>query len=180
MDTSSTDDLPTGAATITPPVRRYITGHDNRTGESIYVEGPELPYFPVPGFGTAARSYATIKLAPELADDEDLREYFSQDSVAGHTRQDIIVPPTKSDPHTGSMELGGANVVNLVLDPGAVGHMHRTVSLDISTCVMGEVYNELDSGQKVLLKAGVSFLIHLLASEIQTSNPSSGPHQQVD
>jgi quercetin dioxygenase-like cupin family protein len=138
------------------PIKRYITGHNHEIGESIYVDAPELHYFPVPGFGTAARSYATAKLAPDLADDEDLKSHLSHDSVVSRTRQEIIVPPTKLNPHTGEMELGGANVVNLDLDPGAVGHMHRTVSLDISTCVMGEVYHELDSGQKVLLRAGVS------------------------
>ncbi|KAL2673560.1 hypothetical protein Neosp_012002 [[Neocosmospora] mangrovei] len=136
------------------PIKRYITGHDPEIGESIYVDAPELHYFPVPGFGTAARSYATAKLAPDLTDDEDLKAHLSHESVVGRTRQEIIVPPTKLNPHTGEMELGGANVVNLDLDPGAVGHMHRTVSLDISTCVMGEVYHELDSGQKVLLRAG--------------------------
>ncbi|KAL6366193.1 hypothetical protein LRP88_00290 [Fusarium phalaenopsidis] len=132
MDPSQTDSHSTDA-TRGMPIKRYITGHDHEIGESIYVDAPELHYFPVPGFGTAARSYATAKLAPDLADDEDLKAHLSHDSV---------------------MELGGANVVNLDLDPGAVGHMHRTVSLDISTCVMGEVYHELDSGQKVLLRAG--------------------------
>ncbi|KAF4999941.1 hypothetical protein FDECE_11343 [Fusarium decemcellulare] len=154
MDASTNHGRSTEAAATSQPIRRYITGHDHTVGESIYVDAPELEYFPVPGFGTAARSYATTKLATELADDEDLKEHLSHDSVAGRNRRDFTVPPTKSNPQTGEIELGGANVINLDLDPGAVGHMHRTVSLDISTCVMGEVYHELDSGQKVLLKAG--------------------------
>ncbi|KAJ3538711.1 hypothetical protein NM208_g5792 [Fusarium decemcellulare] len=156
MDISTNHGRSTETAATSQPIRRYITGHDHAVGESIYVDTPELEYFPVPGFGTAARSYATTKLAAELADDEDLKEHLSHDSVAGRNRRDFTVPPTKSNPQTGEIELGGANVINLDLDPGAVGHMHRTVSLDISTCVMGEVYHELDSGQKVLLKAGVS------------------------
>ncbi|KAF4979781.1 hypothetical protein FZEAL_4085 [Fusarium zealandicum] len=156
MDTLPTDHRPAGAQ----PVKRYITGHDGTTGESVYVDVPDLSYspVPVPGFGTAARSYATTKLAPELANDEDLKAHFSDDSVTSQKRQEIIVPSTTTNPHTGEKELGGANVVNLDLEPGAVGHMHRTVSLDISTCVMGSVYHELDSGQKVLLQAGVSFI----------------------
>ena len=157
MSSSNQEGYDAGITGVTVPVKRYITGHDLTTGRSIYVNAPELCTAAVPGFGTASRSYATLKLPTELADNHDLKAHLSRDSVTSYTRStDFLVPPSVLNDQIEHGELGGANVINLEIDPGAVGHMHRTVSLDISTCVMGEVYHELDSGQKVLLKAGVS------------------------
>lgn len=142
--------------TVLLPNKRYITGHDPVSGKSIYLDAPELQHFPVHGFGAAARSYATATLPPEIDNDEDLKAYISGDSVASHTKQEIIVPPTNSDKQRSQAKIGGMNVVSLDIKPSAVGHMHRTVSLDISTCISGEVFHELDSGQKVRLMPGVS------------------------
>lgn len=159
MSPSNQESSKEGITGIGYPVKRYITGHDLNTGESIYTDAPELCTAEVPGFGIASRSYATLKLPTELADNQDLKAHLSHDSLTSYTRStEFLVPSSGLNIQTGQVELGGANVINLDIDPGAVGHMHRTVSLDISTCVMGEVYHELDSGQKVLLKAGVSFL----------------------
>ncbi|VUC26980.1 unnamed protein product [Clonostachys rosea] len=135
------------------PVRRYITGHDPSTGQSIYLDVPELMYSPVPGFGEASRSFATTQLPASLEGDSDLKAYLSKDTTASAARGEIIIPAGDSVwcPETA---LGGVNVVNLSIDPGAVGHMHRTISLDISTCIEGEVIHELDSGQRILLKSG--------------------------
>ncbi|XEV04707.1 hypothetical protein FSHL1_009994 [Fusarium sambucinum] len=155
MSTTQVESPHTTITALAASVQRHITSHDPITGESIYVDAPALHTATIPGFGTASRSYATLKLPAELADDHDLNTHFTQDSVTSHTRStDFTVPASQLHPKTGDLELGGANVITLDIAPGAVGHMHRTVSLDISTCVMGEVYNELDSGQKVLLKAG--------------------------
>ncbi|KAI1034918.1 hypothetical protein LB505_012035 [Fusarium chuoi] len=155
MSSSNQEGYNAGIAEVAGPVKRYITGHDLTTGRSIYVDAPELCTAAVPSFGIASRSYATLKLPAELADDRDLEAHLSHDSLTSYTRSsDFLVPSSVSNAQIGHAELGGANVINLDIDPGAVGHMHRTVSLDISTCVMGEVYHELDSGQKVLLKAG--------------------------
>ena len=160
MSSTQTESPHTRVAGVVASVQRHITSHDPTTGESIYVHAPELHNATIPGFGTASRSYATLKLPAELADDHDLNAHFTQDSVTSYTRStDFTVPPSQLNAKTGEMQLGGANVINLDIEPGAVGHMHRTVSLDISTCVMGEVYHELDSGQRVLLKAGVSTLV---------------------
>ncbi|KAF5256463.1 hypothetical protein FOXYS1_13062 [Fusarium oxysporum] len=157
MSPSNQESSKEGITGIDYPVKRYITGHDLNTGESIYTDAPELCTAEVPGFGIASRSYATLKLPTELADNQDLKAHLSHDSLTSYTRRQV--------------ELGGANVINLDIDPGAVGHMHRTVSLDISTCVMGEVYHELDSGQKVLLKAG---------SCLVGSHRSAGNYAQMD
>ncbi|CAH0025358.1 unnamed protein product [Clonostachys rhizophaga] len=135
------------------PVRRYITGHDPSTGQSIYLDVPELKYSQVPGFGEASRSFATTQLPANLDGDSDLKAYLSKDTTASSTRGEIIVPAEDAVRYP-ETALGGANVVNLSIDPGAIGHMHRTISLDISTCIEGEVIHELDSGQRVLLKSG--------------------------
>lgn len=50
----------------------------------------------------------------------------------------------------------GANVLVMDLEPGAVSRMHRTVSIDFSICIAGEILHELDGGETVLLKPGVS------------------------
>lgn len=167
MSLSPKDRSHTRTATASSSVKRYITSHEPKTGESIYVDSPELHSATLPSFGTASRSYATLKLPAELADDQDLKAHLAQDSLTSHTRNtDFVVPPSQMNPKTGDKELGGVNVINLDIEPGAIGHMHRTVSLDISTCVMGEVYHELDSGQKVLLRAGVSlFMISSLVPD---------------
>ncbi|KAF5643350.1 uncharacterized protein FTJAE_3150 [Fusarium tjaetaba] len=155
MSPSTQESSRDGITAIAQPVKRYITGHDLNTGESIYIDAPDLCTAEVPGFGTASRSYATLKLPAELADDQDLKAHLSHSSPTSYTRgTEFLVPSSGLNTQTGQVELGGANVINLDIDPGAVGHMHRTVSLDISTSVMGEVYHELDSGQKVLLKPG--------------------------
>ena len=171
MDTSRNEVPPTGITAAPSSAQRYITSHDPTTGQSIYVDAPDLQAATIPGFGISSRSYATLKLPAELGGDHDLNAHFSQDSLTSHTRStDFTVPSSQINPHTGDMELGGANVINLDIDPGAVGHMHRTVSLDVSTCVMGEVYHELDSGQRVLLKAGVSDFIISLMAVLETAN----------
>ncbi len=41
----------------------------------------------------------------------------------------------------------GANLLVIDLAPGAVSAMHRTVSIDFSVCVQGEIIHELDGGQ---------------------------------
>ena len=48
----------------------------------------------------------------------------------------------------------GLNLNVLELVPSAVGHWHRTMSLDISICLWGEVDHELDEGGKVRLYPG--------------------------
>ncbi|CVL11475.1 uncharacterized protein FPRN_14098 [Fusarium proliferatum] len=148
MSSSNQEGYNAGITEVTGPVKQYITGHDLTTGRSIYVIAPELCTAAVPGFGIASRSYATLKLPAELADDRGLEAHLSHDSLTSYTRSsDFLVPPSVSNSQIGPVELGGANVINLDIDPGAVGHMHRTMSLDISTCVMGEVYHELDTSQ---------------------------------
>lgn len=137
------------------PIKRYITGHDRDTGKSIYVDAPELQYRSVPGFGEAARSFATTHLPANLDEDADLKAYLSKGSTASSTRGEIIVPAPEFA-YNHDTKLGGVNVVSLDFNPGAIGHMHRTLSLDVSTCIEGEVIHELDSGQKRLLKTGVS------------------------
>lgn len=141
---------------MSSPVKRHITGHDAETGQSIFLDHEtDLSWYEIPGFGTATRSYATTQLPAILQDDEDVRAYDSQDSAASFQRKEFVVSPPEVPNVTMEGGAGGVNVIALDILPGSKGHMHRTISLDISTCVEGEVHCELDSGQRVLLKPGV-------------------------
>lgn len=62
--------------------------------------------------------------------------------MASFTERSIVVKP-------------GANLVVVDLEPGGMSMMHRTVSIDFSICVIGEIDHELDSGEKVRLLPGV-------------------------
>ncbi|KAF2796756.1 hypothetical protein K505DRAFT_347726 [Melanomma pulvis-pyrius CBS 109.77] len=123
------------------PSRRFITTHDQVTGKSVYINVTEQDPTPISSFGAATRSYSTPVLPAQLADDEDLKAFLDLTGIASYTGQNIVIP-------------GGANLILLDLIPGAVGHMHRTVSLDFSICVKGEIEHELDSGEKVRLLPG--------------------------
>lgn len=135
------------------PVKRYITTHDPRTGKSIYLEAPELVYGGIPGFGQVARLYATSSLPVRLGDEEDVRAFQRTDSITSYTRaRDFAMPATDHNDITGPV--AGVNINVLDLAPAAQGHWHKTLSFDISICVMGEIDHELDSGQIVRLLPG--------------------------
>lgn len=51
--------------------------------------------------------------------------------------------------------INGGTVLRIVdMPPGALSPMHRTVSLDYGVVLEGEVYLELDSGEKRLMRRG--------------------------
>jgi hypothetical protein len=124
------------------PSRRFITTHDEVTGKSVYINITEQNSRPISSFGTDTHSYSTPVLPAQLADDEDLKAFRDSTGIASYTGQNIVIP-------------GGANLIVLDLIPGAVGYMHRTLSLDFSICITGEIEHELDSGEKVRLLPGV-------------------------
>lgn len=134
--------------------KRYVTSHDADSGKSIYVEFPELFYYAVPGFANVARSYATRSLPVRLADEEDVKAYKSEKSVSSYRDPSPVVRKPTNEDFESSGQTTGANVVILDLIPGAVGHWHRTLSLDFSVCISGEIDHELNNGEKVRLFPG--------------------------
>jgi hypothetical protein len=145
----------TGTATTLRPNKRYIATHD-ANGRSVYADSPDQQFWAVPNVGGVARSYAVSSVPANLTNDADLKAYRSEDGNASHTKRDIVVPD------------GGANLVVVDIAPGGSSGMHHTVSIDFSICVIGEIEHELDSGEKVLLKAGVScpYLLAVSAAHI--------------
>ncbi|KAM5358171.1 hypothetical protein ACJZ2D_015534 [Fusarium nematophilum] len=147
-----------GSQTTAPsglrPAKRYIVTHDPTTGKSIYVaDAPGHVYHRFPGFAHVARSYATSSLPAQLGDEEDIRSFTSTNAITSYTRaRDFRMPAPNGEEVTG--RTAGVNVNILDLIPGAVGHWHRTLSFDISICVIGEADHELDGGEKVRLLAG--------------------------
>ncbi|KAK4495284.1 hypothetical protein PRZ48_013614 [Zasmidium cellare] len=122
------------------PNKRYIATHDS-TGKSVYTESPDQIFNAVPDVGGMARSYAIDSFPANLKDDADIKAYRAEQGVASHTERSIVVKP-------------GANLVVVDLEPGGMSMMHRTVSIDFSICVVGEIDHELDSGEKVRLLPG--------------------------
>ncbi|KAJ9615709.1 hypothetical protein H2200_001786 [Cladophialophora chaetospira] len=111
-----------------PAVKRYIASHD-ANGKSVYVDSPPQQYFGVPGVGGLARSYSVATVPSKLGDDDDLKAYLSKEGVTSWTTPSIVTP-------------NGANLLVVDLAPGGVSAMHRTVSIDFSICVLGEIDRE--------------------------------------
>lgn len=149
MTTSQTQTAPSGLRAV----KRYIVSHDPATGKSIYVDAPEHVFGQFPDFGYVARSYATPSLPVQLGDEEDLRLFKSEDEITSYTRAKEFGMPTPAGDHS-TRRTAGVNVNLIDLIPGAIGHWHRTLSFDITICLMGEIDHELDSGEKVRLLPG--------------------------
>jgi len=84
----------------------------------------------------------------KLEGDADMKAYLAEDGATSWTSPSIVTP-------------NGVNSMIVDLEPGGVSDMHRTVSIDFSICVIGEILHELDGGETVLLKPGVSTLVLL-------------------
>lgn len=96
------------------------------------------------GAMSGARSYATASVPVVMKDDVDVSAYLDSEGPTTRQGKDIVVP-TKQ----------GANLVVIDIPAGAQGHMHRTVSIDFSICVIGNVCMELDGGEVLNLRPGV-------------------------
>lgn len=131
------------AAAGLKPCKRYIATHD-KDGKSVYAESPEQVFNAVPKFGGLARSYSIASVPANLTDDADVKAYRSEEGPTSYKRREIV----NTEP--------GANLLVVDLEPGAYSAMHRTVSIDFSICVQGEIDHELDGGEKVRLHPGVS------------------------
>ena len=127
------------------PCKRYIATHDS-TGKSVYAESPEQVFNAVPDVGGLARSFAVGSVPANLTDNADIKAYRAEEGPTSYTRREIVPPQP------------GANLLVIDLEPGAKSAMHRTVSIDFSICVQGEIDHELDGGEKVRLYPGVSLV----------------------
>jgi quercetin dioxygenase-like cupin family protein len=128
------------SVTTLPPVKRYIATHD-ADGTSVYVDSPPQRYMPVPGTGGMARSYSVSSIPAKLENNADMKAYLGNEGVTSWTNPNIVTP-------------SGANLIVVDLAPGGMSGMHRTVSIDFSVCVLGEIDHELDGGQNVRLRPG--------------------------
>ena len=132
-----------GSATSLRANKRYITTHD-ANGKSIYAESPDQEFTLAPGLGGVARSFALEGVPVSFGNEADIENYKSDESPASYRRRDIVIPG------------GGVHLVVADLEPGGESPLHRTVSIDFSICVLGEIDHELDSGESVKLLPGVS------------------------
>lgn len=131
------------SATDLPPLKRYITTH-LPDGRSVYTPFKAQSGWSHPGVGKVYRSYAVGSVPVVLKGDADIVAFESPNGAASGSKNDIVVKPN------------GANVAVVDLSPGGMSTMHQTVSIDFSICVVGTIDHELDSGEVVRLKPGVS------------------------
>ncbi|ETN42318.1 uncharacterized protein HMPREF1541_01472 [Cyphellophora europaea CBS 101466] len=121
-----------------PQTFRFITDH-NSDGKAIFSDRiPEgQPWVPVDGQANFALNYTTSQYPVSFKDNKDLAQYEGNLTA----KPGLVVP--------------GGSVLRVVdLMPGGVSAMHRTVSLDYGVVLEGEIYLELDSGEKRLMRRG--------------------------
>jgi hypothetical protein len=126
-----------------PPYQRHITTHD-ANGRSIYKKSVPQPGWDFPGVGNVSRSYAVPAIPAILNGEVDVAAYQSEESPTYMHKRDITIQPR------------GANLTVVTLAPGGSSGMHQTCSIDFSICVSGSIKHELDGGEVVTLKPGVS------------------------
>lgn len=141
-----------------PPNKRYIATHD-ANGKSVYAPSPDQVYRSAGNAGSIARSYSVANIPVEMGHEEDIKAYLAgPESVSSFQRPEIVVP-------TEGGKNFGSNLMVIDLKPGGYSGLHRTVSIDYSICVIGTIIHELDSGERVTLKPGVSDRCSALKSE---------------
>lgn len=94
--------------------------------------------------GGIARSYAFSSVPANLADGADMAAYRGETGPTSYKRRRIVLP------------VPGVSLNITDFEPGGASPWHRTVSIDYSICVDGELDHELDGGEKVRLYPGVS------------------------
>ena len=126
-------------------VQRHITTLD-ADGKSVLAPSEDVLYCDRGGYAVSW-TYATTEVPAVLAGNKDLDGYVTWDPAS---KNSVV--------HTGSRIVNGGGVTFNTTNfaPGTETVMHRTVSLDFVTVVEGDIELELDSGEKVLLKPGVS------------------------
>jgi hypothetical protein len=133
-----------------PPPKRHITTHDESGRSVLHPAAPDLQF----GALGAARSYAVSSVPALLAGDQDVHAYLSPPGASQPQQQRAAA--TTSYAATELVIPHGANLVVVDLPPGTRTPMHRTVSLDFSICVAGVIEMELDGGENIVLRPGVS------------------------
>lgn len=115
-----------------PPNKRYIATHDAE-GKSVYANSPEQAFGKRGTTGYFAKSYSVANVPAVLANDADIKAYTAgPESVTSFAAPGIVVPSEDG-------KNNGANLLVVDLVPGGFSQLHRTVSIDFSICVIGEI-----------------------------------------
>lgn len=132
--------------------QRHITAVNQATGQSVFAPQEDLLYCDRGGYAVSW-NYATASFPASLQDNKDM-EGFLSDDVDTHSNS-VLYTGTRI------VNNGGITFNTTNFAPGTETVMHRTLSLDFVTVVEGTMVLELDSGEKVVLQAGVSpFCLH--------------------
>ncbi|KAM3421155.1 hypothetical protein BST61_g1567 [Cercospora zeina] len=144
------------------PTKRYITTHDS-TGKSVYHNStpPDL----IPKKSGLTRSYSVASVPAVLENEVDIAAFKAATGAASHCAPGIV-PPSP-----------GAYLCVVDLAPGQSSLMHRTVSIDFSICVIGEIEHTLDAGETVRLYPGDHIVQR--GTMHQWSNPTDKPARFV-
>jgi quercetin dioxygenase-like cupin family protein len=122
-----------------PGITAYLTGHDDKNGDTIIVEQRPARWEPIDNNGMAFNvPFTTARFPPSMKDNMDIAEH---------------------DARLSSGKLGIVNPNGTVLRcvdfaPGFESMMHRTQSLDYGIVIEGSIELILDSGKKQMLHRG--------------------------
>jgi quercetin dioxygenase-like cupin family protein len=130
----SQESLPNGL----PKLHRYITDHST-SGQAVFsTQLPEeQPWNNIENTAHFALGYTTSEFPVNLNKNRDISNYESFLNKA-----------------PGLVVRGGTTLRIVDVPPGSLSPMHRTVSLDYGVVLEGEVWLELDSGEKRLMRRG--------------------------
>lgn len=134
MSTSTQDALPNGLRKL----HRVITDH-NPNGKAVFSTAvpEEQQWKEIGNKAQFALGYTTTKYPVSFAMNKDIASYqtFLNESPG--------------------LVVNGGTVLRIVdMPPSSLSPMHRTVSLDYGVVLEGEVWLELDSGQRRLMRCG--------------------------
>ena len=144
-------------------LRRVVTGHDS-AGRSVFVSDEQVEGVPIPSLPTTEIVHlwgadATHRY-PDDGAPQPYHAFFAP--VGGYRFLMFTVPPDASNPPPPESQAIAATESQFpglgdTFDPAVPG-MHRSSTVDVLYVVEGRCVSELDSGEKIELSAGDTFV----------------------
>jgi quercetin dioxygenase-like cupin family protein len=115
-----------------PKFRRVVTAHDANGKAVIWIDGDATNH-----------KFPSDKISSTLMWSTDA----TPTQIFGDADEGARILGT-------SPPAGGSRFTMMELQPGNVGHLHRTDTIDYVICIVGEIDMEVDGAKSVTLRAG--------------------------
>ena len=144
-------------------IRRVVTGHD-KLGKSVFVSDENVAGLKIPSLPTTEIVHLwgsdETHHYPDDGAPQAYQQFFAP--VGGYRFLMFTVPPDASNPPPAdNAALTATNEqfpgLGETFDPNVPG-MHRSATVDLLYVVEGRCVSELDSGEKIELRAGDTFV----------------------